>query len=57
MSINISYPTAKLIQITNKFQQNMKNCLFMEYAKVRMKEPDESDYGNAGNKEKEEFYA
>ena len=35
----------------------MKNCLFMEYAKVRMKEPDKSDYGNAGNKEKEEFYA
>ena len=35
----------------------MKNWLFNEYAKLRMKEPDESDYGNAGNKEKEEFYA
>ena len=35
----------------------MKNCLFMEYAKVRMKEPDESVYGNAGNKVNDEFYA
>lgn len=35
----------------------MKNCLFMECAKVRMKEPDESDYDNVGNRKKEEFYA